>query len=241
MRLRTYLIRMAIAVLAPVIISSVVALKMLRDAGHQASLDSLQSTARNISLVVDRELASSEAALYVLADSQYLKKGDLKAFYAMAATVDRNQDGWTILLDENGQQLINRAVPYGKPLPPSIAKARIDQVLKTGKPLISDVIFGPVTKRLVTSIDVPVYLPDGRKYVLVRAFNTDFFNHLILSVDTPPGLLIGLLDGKGNFIARNLNKEEMVGKPARPGLIEASRKSGASCHAKVTFCDLEHS
>ena len=118
MRIRSYLILMAVTVLVPVIAFSGVALNMLRSAHLNAALQGQHETARSVSLLVDRDLSRAEAALQVLATSQYLNSGDMKAFYEQAKTANQGTTAWTVLLDENGQQIINTIVPFGKKLPP---------------------------------------------------------------------------------------------------------------------------
>src|SRR4051812_30923287 len=113
MRIRAYLLLMAVAILVPVIVFSGIALRMLQNAELTSALSSLHKTANGVSLLLDRELYSAEAALRVLAASPSLENGDLKAFYAQAKLANRGPDCWTVLVDENSQQLINTLIPYG--------------------------------------------------------------------------------------------------------------------------------
>ena len=227
MRLRIYLMLMAVAILLPVVAFSGRALQMLQDAERAAALSGLHEKAHGVALMVERELYSSEAALHVLADSHYLKTGDMAAFYEHAKTASRGPASWTVLLDENGQQLINTIVPYGTTLPPPVARARVNMVLETNRTLVSDVISGPLTKRLVTTVNIPVRLPNGQRYVLVQSFSTDHFNQLIATARVPQEWLVAIIDKQGHFIARSLNREELVGKPARPELVQAAARQDA--------------
>src|SRR5471032_804296 len=134
MRIRSYLIVMALAILTPVVVSSAVALRMLENAGRTAALQNLQETAQSVSRLVDRDLYSTEASLQVLAGAPALDDGDLATFYRQAQRAQRGDDGWITLLDGGGQQLFNTYVPYGTALPPSkpAFKIKARQVMDGG-------------------------------------------------------------------------------------------------------------
>ncbi|ATQ77053.1 hybrid sensor histidine kinase/response regulator [Massilia violaceinigra] len=225
MRIRTYLFLMAAGILVPVVVFAGLALGMLQNAEREAALRGLKETSNSIALLVDRELYSAEAGLRVLGGSPSLAQGDLKGFYAQARRANRGSTGWTVLLDEHGQQLINTIRPYGSALPSHTAPALVKHVIATQKTYVSDVIPGPVVKGLVTTVNVPVPIDEGKRYVLSVAFSTDHFTRLIASVDMPPGWLVGIIDSQGRFIARNHNPEGLIGKPARPELVAAARQA----------------
>ncbi|MGZ3238991.1 MAG: hybrid sensor histidine kinase/response regulator [Burkholderiaceae bacterium] len=187
----------------------------------------LHESANGVSLLLDRELYSAEAALKVLGSSPSLAKGDLKTFYQQAKIADRGPNGWTVLADENSQQLINTLIPYGSKLPPPFEKKLAEKILAEGKTYVSRVRPGPVAKRMVTTLSIPVYVADDKRYILNAVFNTDRFKTLINSVQVPDGWLVAIIDRDGNFVARNLNGDEKVGKPARPELVEAARQAAA--------------
>ena len=52
-----------------------------------------------------------------------------------------------------------RRVLFGSPLPTAVARERVAKVLATGKPMVTDLILGPLTKNLLTTIYVPAKVP----------------------------------------------------------------------------------
>jgi signal transduction histidine kinase/CheY-like chemotaxis protein len=226
MKIRAYLFMMAAGILVPVVVFSGIALGMLQDAERAAALRNLSETANSIGLLVDRELYSAEAALTVLAASPSLARDDMAAFYREALTARRGSTGWALLLDAHGRQVMNTLVPYGAPLPPQpVAAARVARVLAAGRTHVSDVITGPVARRLITTVNVPLTLPDGRRAVLAEGFATEHFIELISQVKAPEGWRVGILDRQGRYVARNVNAETRVGRPADPRLVAAARAS----------------
>lgn len=223
MRIRAYLLLMAIAILVPVTVVSTIALRMLQDAELATALQRLHESANGVSLLLDRDLYSAEAALRVLGASASLANGDLKTFYAKAKVADRGPHAWTVLVDEESRQIINTLIPFGSPLPPPFEGKLAHQIIADNKTFVSRVRPGPVAQRMVTTLSIPVHATSGKRYILNSVFNTDHFKNLLNSVQIPNGWLIGIIDRDGNFVARSINNEEMVGKPARPELAEAAR------------------
>ena len=228
MRIRSYLILMALATLAPVVVSSAVALRMLENAGRTAALQNLQETAQSVSRLVDRDLYSAEASLQVLAGAPALDDGDLATFYQQARRAQRGVDSWITLLDDGGQQLFNTYLPYGAALPPSkpAFKAGARQVIDSGVTKASGVFLGTVTGRMMATLNVPAVTRAGKRYVLAGAFTIEHFKRVFASARIPAGVTVGLLDGDGRFLARSGAADEMIGQLARPELIAAA----ASAH-----------
>ena len=113
LKIRTHLVMIAATSLLPVVIFSAVALQLLRDGEREAALHGLHETARASALIVDRELGASLAMLELLVTSPSLETGDLRGFYDLAKPMSRSRPIWLILLDENGQQLVNTRLPFG--------------------------------------------------------------------------------------------------------------------------------
>lgn len=223
MKIRTYLALMVAAILIPVILFSTISLNMLLRSERDAALKGVRETAR-ISLVsIDRELTNTESAVRILATSPYLMQGDLAGFYKQAAYADKVGATWTSLLDENGQQLMNTAVPFGRALPPPDAAARVAQVLAAGKPQVSNLIRALVTQSLMVVVDIPVTTPSGTRYVISQGFKVEHFNDVLKQVNAPAGWLVGVFDRNGITIARTSGGAEVAPGAARPDLREAIR------------------
>ena len=202
MRIRTYLALMVAAVLVPVILFSTLSLNMLLKAEREAALKGVRETAR-ISLVsIDRELTNTQSALRMLATSQYLANNDMAGFYEQARYADQMAGTWTTLLDEHGQQLVNTAVPFGTPLPPAAAGARVALALAAGTPQVSNLIRGVLTQALMVVVDVPVLTLSGKRYVIAQGFKVDHFNHVLTQVNAPATWLAGVFDRNGITIAQ---------------------------------------
>ena len=222
MRIRTYFGLTAVAVLMPVLFAAVVAVEKVREGARQAALRGLHETVRATSLLVDREIQGSIWALRALGNSVNLETGNFKALYEQAKALNRPPDVWTLVLDDRGTQVLNTVIPFGSDPPPAVALSRVEQVLARQEPLISDVLVGPVTGKMLTVVDVPALAAGGRKYVVTQAFTVDHWKKTALQPEGRPDWIVAVLDRNGRFIARSHGAETYLGKDARPELVAAA-------------------
>jgi hypothetical protein len=92
MRLRAHLGVLAIAVLLPVLVFSVIAVLLVLRLERRAAEQQIAETTQRIALSVDRELAKAEASLRVLASSMTLTAGNFEAFRRQAEAADHARD-----------------------------------------------------------------------------------------------------------------------------------------------------
>jgi len=229
MKIRAQLALIASATLIPVIIFSAVVLNLLLDAERAAALRGLQEKAQSIALMVDQELGSAEAALGVLANSDQLANGDLARFYVQAKAFSTSSTSWTLLFNEQGEQTFNTVVAFGAPLKPVLpaTRERVKAVMDGGRPIVSDLLVGPLTGRLLTTLNVPVPVDGARKFVLAQVFSADHFTPIIGRNNIPSNWTVAIIDRQGKFIARNLNAEKLIGKSAHRELLAAMEKSSS--------------
>ena len=227
MKIRSQLLLMAAAILIPVILAAGLGLETIREDGRRAALRGLSETARATALIVDREVQGSLSALKALGSSPNLETGNFKAFYEQAAAFNVRDGTWTVLFDDKGVMLVNTGVPHGTILPPS-RPASVEQtknILTSQKPLITDLIVGVVTGTVLTAVNVPASAAGGRSFVLARVFAVDYWKKEAFQANRPADWITGVIDRKGIFIARSFMAHELVGKPARPGLVAAAAAS----------------
>lgn len=223
MKIRAYLLFMIGAIVLPISLFAAVALQTLLRSEREAALQALTETVSATALLVDRELNSSEAALRVLARSPHLASGDIRAFYDHAKSADRGEGGRTILFDAHGQQLINTVAPYGAPLRPApdYVRERTRRVIATQQTVVSDLIIGALQQIPVTTINIPVPLDGGQRYVLASVFSPDYFSGLIARRSMPSSWTLSVIDRAGHYVARS-RMPTRLGSFANPALMSAA-------------------
>ena len=174
-------------------------------------------TARALTLVVDRELASIQASLSVLATSTSLVSGDLPAFYHRAQVVlESHPDSHIILSDATAQQILNTVLPFGAPLPKRSTPDTVCQVYATGRPLITDVYKSAVAGHFRIFVEVPVFR-DGRVvYDLAMIVFPDRFGTVLSQQHLPPEWVGSILDSNQVVVTRTRLAEKFVGRQAGP-------------------------
>ncbi len=177
--------------------------------------------ARALMQVVDRDLASAQAAMTVLATSPYLASGDLAGFHRQAREALLTQSGNGIVLaDTAGQQLMSTIVPYGEPLPRTGVTGLLRTIAETGKPTISDFYMGATSKKPQVAVGVPV-IRDGKvAYALTMGFLPSRFNEILIRQDLPPDWVVSILDRSGTIISQTHGAEQYVGRKGAPALVQ---------------------
>ena len=81
----------------------------------------------------------------------------------------------------------------------------LDAPLKTGKIAFSELVYGPVSKRPVVAINVPVVRDDKPLYVLGLAYSSNFFVDLARAQPAAEGLTRTVFDANGLIVGRNID------------------------------------
>src|SRR5262249_11707651 len=164
----------------------------------------MMSEARTLSADVDREITGEIKRLQALAASPSLRQGDFASFQHQAeASLALRQSGNIVLVDRDMRQLVNIWVPFGTPLETSAVPEAAARALATGKPQITGLFTGPVSKQLMFGIIVPVEIDGENRYALVRAPTQRLLAGLIAARELPPGWLAVVSDAAHHIVARS--------------------------------------
>ena len=169
-----------------------------------------------LSLAVDEEFARVQSVLQVLATSPEIAVNDFAAFYAHARVVLKNFPGADIVIaDSSGQQVVNSYWAFGARLPVRSNLDVVKRIFATGKPQISNLFFGAVTKRPLIGIDVPVFVGDRVVYDLAMTFPAQHLESILAAGNLPSEWLGFILDSQDIVAARTVDGQKFIGKPAR--------------------------
>lgn len=239
-RLRLYSLRTSLLVLVwlctlpAILLSGYLALtnyRLERDRVHSESL----MLARKVSAELDRELSAIESALLILARSPALAEGDLAAFHRQASEALPTQIVYNyVLTDRDGNQLLNTAVPWGSPLPKGGTPAVVNRVFTHGHTVLTNLFEGPVVKRPVLAMGVPVWQGSEVRYSLNIGLDPDVLNELLRRQPLPDGWLMVILDTEGTILARSRAAEQYLGQKTVPALAEAIRRAPEATIETVT-------
>jgi PAS domain S-box-containing protein len=192
---------------------------------------------RAMSLALDRELEGTILSLELLAQSPYLRSGDLRRFHQQAGGIGASEKPWVnIILNDpaSGRQVLNLRKPYGAPLHEStVDRATLENVVNTGQPYIAPLLKGRISGQYMTAVVVPATAEHGRRYALVASIEQSSWLRFLESYPTAPDATMTLLDQNGVIIARTLNNDKWVGQRPPSELAGQSRKSVEGAYRSI--------
>lgn len=225
--LRVNLILLVVLAFIPLL--AFAAVMVVLSARSELAIFERGATERTRALItaVDAELKSSISTLEALATSSQLNGDDLRGFYAEAARVLKSQPGWrtVIVTLPAGESLLNLLRPLGTELGTVVEQRSFNQVVKTIKPAVGDIRFGPLTQEYDFVIRVPVMRDAGIKYVLSAVISARSIDALLSPQRLPENWIGVVLDGNRRFVSRTVEPERNVGRLASESLRAALERS----------------
>jgi two-component sensor histidine kinase len=224
--IRQRLIILILLISLPLVMATLFVVRRLAVDQAEGQRAALVSGTRALAAAVDAEINRHFATAVALSTSRALANREFSAFHAQASeAVKALPSSWILLVDESGQQLLNTLRPYGEPLT-NVGKSDAHRrVMETLKPVVSNVVVGQVSGRATTGVFYPV-IRDGRiLYDLIVTLSPENLASTMRAQKLPEGWLNGVMDRSGNFVARNVDHERLVGKPASPDWRAAAQKA----------------
>lgn len=218
--LRTQLAAIILVVALPLFIGMGAALWSLANAALEAQQRAILFTATSLAAAVDAELSKHAVLGRTLSRSPALVSGDLEAFDVEARRAfEGNAHSWVIVATSDGRQILNLARPRGTPLPvrTQTGIAAQQESYRTGQPVISGILVGPVTGDPGFSIDFPIKVDGVYVRSLVMSIKATEILKLLSAPEVPPNWLIGVIDRNGRFVARVPDHAARVGELASQG------------------------
>jgi len=225
MQIRAYLYLMAAAILVPVILFAGFALRLIEGAESELARAQVARAAQRAALLVDADLAATQASLRALAGSPSLARDELDAFYQEAQAAVGGPDAWPVLLEENGRLLFDPQAPGALPPGAEAPQAYLADLIGAQRPFVTDLIPSHISGRLMTGVGMPVRA-GGRPYLLGVGYGADHFRKLLLGAGLPQDWQIDIYDRKGKLVASNLGPTALVGQDGPPALAAAEAADG---------------
>ncbi|GGL93880.1 ATP-binding protein [Pseudomonas asuensis] len=219
MSIRSKLITLVIAILAPALLASAFAIYYVYQDQRSRVEESMRATTRALSLAIDRDLLRRDAIISTLAISPSLERNDLEAFYNHARRITQTRENSIILFDLDGQQLINTRRPFGADLPHGIHTEV--SAADFNKPLIvSDLYVAPVAKEYSFAVRRPVFRNGELTYFIAMGSFASQMDAVLSEQQLPLGWLGVVMDSSAQVVTRNIRPQEFVGRQAAGPLLD---------------------
>jgi PAS domain S-box-containing protein len=234
MKLRSYLIRLVIAAVLPVVIFACVMIYLSYQQQRENIANGMIERARAISAALDREFLVSIQSLKILGASTHLDEGELAEFYGdMKNALAAYSRAWQniTLTDSSGQQLINLRRPFGAPLPSTGNPEVIERVRQRKEAAVANLSQGPVTGAPGIVVHVPVLKSGEIKYFLNAILYPAPLTDLILEQKLPSDWIATIIDRNQIIVARTRDLGKFFGKPASSTFAsQATQRQEATWH-----------
>ncbi|HEX2648856.1 MAG TPA: ATP-binding protein [Burkholderiales bacterium] len=243
-----YLVALILAAVVPLALSAAYLVARQAEIQREAFEQTQIKTAAALSVAVDRQLDSHVVMLETLAQEDSLQRGDLATFARAAARVAEQRGAVFIsLFERDGRQVFNTLKPVGAPLPTPYTDPRttiqgaekppvgdpsaLQEVLRSGKPAVSGLLYGLVAQRLIFTVNVPVRRNGKVAQVLNAAFAPEVMTRLLRDNSEFKDAPAVIFDSRGFIVGRWQSAERYTGSRISPDALAIHLESDKRTHA----------
>ncbi len=193
-------------------------------------------TARALALAVDAEFGRALTFATELARSNRLLAGDLAGFHeeARGLLTVAGTGSRVAVVDPDGAHRLNTLRPFAEGLPPLGNAEHIAQVMKDGRPAISNVFRSGLTGRSVLTASAPVIAGGRVQRIVCVVLDSEDLGRLLGRQGLPEGWIAGITDPAGITAARSRTPEPFVGQRVSDTLFQHLRRSPEGAYDSVT-------
>jgi two-component sensor histidine kinase len=225
--IRVYLF--ALVVICMVVAATAYAVVMTHVASINRQNIEAQSrdTAKALSVAVDGRLERALGVVAALASSDAAVRRDWRTLDRQARAAMLGRDGWIVVQDRSGRQLVNTRLPAGAALPYGKPPAEMWREIAGGKPRVCNLGSGAVEPKIVC-VDAPIGSIRNPDYAISIVFAPKAFSTTVTRQGAQNGNIATLVDRAGKVIWRNLKPDQFVGKNATGPMLAALRSGSKS-------------
>ena len=220
---RAYMVGLALLTTLPLTIFSVLIVGELRSGELESVRQRTTGEAEAIARLVDRQLHDMVTTLLVLETSPELRSRDFGRFHSRAKAALVRSGWYMLVVNRQGQQLLNTRVDYGEKLGLTGNLESIEESVKSGRPYISDVFKGRTSGRFVYNVMKMVDAPGVRddELALILTQDAPLLGSLIGDRPLPPEWSYALIDGDNDIVTSPNGKD--TGEPFPAELLEEAK------------------
>src|SRR5262245_411569 len=166
-----------------------------------------KNQSREVITAIDREIVNAQNMLHVLASSDSLRIGEFEAFYLQAKEASKQLNAQIVVRDLRlNRQILNTAYPWGTVLTtavPGLRSEEEERLLRAGRPVVSNVFFGPLIKRHFVAVIVPLPRNGTPDLVISVGLPLERFAEILESLDIHPNQYVTVIDRNGTIVTRS--------------------------------------
>lgn len=196
-----FLALMVSAVALPLLLFVSLLLAQLEQNEREALERRTAREAQSIASIIEQMLHEMDTTLHVVATAPELASGNLQEFHARTSAALLYEDLYVLLVDRNGQQLLNTRVAYGTELGKTSNLAALASALDLRKVIVSDIFLGRTSGVRVFNVLLPLPEEHGSGgAALIMTRDASILRQFLESKGLWDGWSAALIDGAGNVI-----------------------------------------
>lgn len=226
--MRMSLAKLVMACVLPAIVMTAALLVYNFREGRAALTMDMTAAAKSLLEIVDSEFSGVRASMQTLSTSRMLRRDNLAEFHLQALeVVSRTNINNIVLIDAAGQQQLNTSLPFGTPLPVVNNWEQLRRVLHAAQPDVSNLFTGPVLKRQLINIAVPVYTRSTVTHSLVGVLLPEQLQQKLLNQRMAPDRILVIFDASNAIVALTGTGDinQLRGQQINGGLVAALKKA----------------
>jgi two-component sensor histidine kinase len=195
-----YLFAIVLAIALPILAFVALLLVQLENNERHSLEKNAVQDALELAGSVDRQLQDMATTLRLLATAPELEKNDLAAFHDRTHRALASDQLFVILVDAEGQQLLNTRKPFGTALPKMSNQPALQHALDSRKIEVSDVFMGATSGAPVFNVTQPLdHSPAGAALIITQ--NAKGLARLVSVEGLPAGWSAAVLDSSGHVVS----------------------------------------
>lgn len=211
---RVLLAAVGIVALVPFILLIAVAFINRFNISKQAELDRLSSASQALAVAVDRELKSHIEKAQMLAGLRSLTDSDPRSVRPILLDAKKAVGGDFVLLSREGHQLASTRIADGASLPQTKNRNLVDAAVAAGRPVVSDLALGTVSRAYEFGVFVPFRAQGGELLILAYIPSIGTIQRLSMDQINDRTQIGAVVDGHGRILARTEQSDRYFGQLA---------------------------
>lgn len=230
-----YITLLVLVSIIPLLFFAAVVLYRGLDAQNRIVASLLKTSTVSVNRVVEQNVSNMLTTLKVLSSADALRRGDYAAFHSQAGRALEGTGSNLLLIDRNGNQLLNTRRPYGQPLGPASDTDSVKAAFEAQGPLVSDIFFGRTAGAWVFNVYQRVRLRSGEDVLLTLTQEAQNMAGAVTRDGLPQGWNAALIDKQGNVIVSS-DSSEATGRPFFMEIVPALRVGvGEASHDGIDY------
>ncbi|WEK04107.1 MAG: sensor histidine kinase [Candidatus Devosia phytovorans] len=196
-----YLVALVLVSVVPSFLFAGVLIQRYQAAQEDVVETLIVATSRSIVQAMEREILANVTTLRVLAASPSLREGDFRGFYIRTKLALEDTDANLFVVNPDFTTFASTRVPYDSPDSRASDIEAAQKAFDSNAVVVTDLVFGNVSKSWVYNILLPVDLGQYGKKLIALNQEAENFASALSANSLPAGWNTALLDNDGRILA----------------------------------------